>query len=131
MAALCERECAVTALAGAQVCALYGLPCWLCIVLHILTGTLRNVTEGRFYRFGGFTFFSLDVERSVLGSPALVCPHHPGASTIEYAQRHGPSYWYSTEPSLTSTPVTPARKVSDGTSQTEATEETACGLSAL
>lgn len=118
MAGVCDRECAVTALAGAQVCPIYRLPCWLCIVLHIMTGTLRSVTEGRFDRFAGHGFMLLlDGDQKYLWSLWLVCPHHPAAITIDYAQRHGPSYWHYAEPSLTSTPVMPARKVSDGTFQ--------------
>lgn len=88
-----------------------------CIVLHILTGTLRSVTEGRFERFRGVSLLMFDQDRSVLSSPTLVCPHHPAASTIEYEERHGPSYWHYPEASLTTTPVTPARNVSDGTLQ--------------
>lgn len=110
MAGVWERECAVTALAGAQVCPTYRLPCWVCIVLHIMTGVLRNVTEGCFDRFRGVSILLFDEDRSVLSSRGLVCPHHPGASTIEYAQRHGPSYWHCAEPSLTSTPVMPAQE---------------------
>ena len=121
MAAVCERECAVTVLAGAQACPVYRLPCWLCIVLHILTGTLRSVTEDRFDRFRGFVSDLWDHERdrsNVLGLPSLVCPHHPAAMTEQYERRHGKdSYWHHAEASLTTTPVTPAGKVSDGTFQ--------------
>lgn len=135
-----QRECAVTALSGAQVCPRYGMPCWVCCHLHILTGTLRSVTEGRFRRFKDRSIFSWAAvtdghHARWSASPGLVCSHHDGARSAAYRRRMRGAvdrYWYAEGASaLTPTPVTPARKVSDGKSQAEASEEAAGRLPVL
>lgn len=94
-----ERECAVAALAGQQLCPRYGMPCWVCCLLHVLTGTLRSVTEGRFDRFEGHSIFkwvggTADRSTRWVASPGLICPHHRETVNPEYLGRHGQSYWY-------------------------------------
>jgi hypothetical protein len=135
-----ERERVVAALAGAQLCPRYRMPCWICCLLHILTGTLRSVTEGRFERFEGRGIFTWAEDADGhfarwCASRGLICPHHPAASSDDYRQRlttDSDLYWYTdSAPSLTTTPVTPARNVSAGTSQTEATEESTSRLPVL
>jgi hypothetical protein len=110
-------------------------------MLHILTGTLRSVVEGRFDRFEGRGIFTWAEDADghfarSCASRGLICPHHRAAFTDDYQRRmttDADLYWYtdSAPHSLTTTPVMPARNVSDGTSQTEATEETASGLPVL
>lgn len=111
-----EREHVVTALCGRMTCPEYLLPCWVCDVLHVLTGTIRSVTAGRFERFerdGAVTSMSLgsenrrfnwaetdasliEPEQNWTRWPDLIAPccDHP-----EYALERTPGYWNSGEAS--------------------------------
>jgi len=151
-----DRECAFAALLGLRLCPRHRMPCWVCCLLHTLTGTLRSVAEGRFDRFAGFGIFTWAEDTDghfarSCASRGLICPHHHGALTADYRRRLSTDadlYWYAEFPPpsltgngpsrgewqlgpLTTTPVTPARKVSDGESQAEATEESASRMFVL
>lgn len=98
-----ERECAFAALAGRHVCPRYRLPCWVCCTVHILIGTLRSVTEGRFDRFMGHSIFTWADDLNghfarASESRGLICPHHRASFEPEYLRRHGSSYWYYDSP---------------------------------
>ena len=87
-----QRETAAHVIAGGRSCPTYGLPEWVCSVLHLVTGLCRTVTTGRFDRFGGH----FDTAR---GGPSNsddggiyrpwiaefpCCPHHLEAQGLTY-----------------------------------------------
>lgn len=92
-----ERECAVAALAHQQLCPRYHMPCWVCCLMHILTGTLRSVSDGRFDRFDHHRSYTWAHDPTGhfakwLAFPTMICPHHAEATTAEYRQRSD-RYW--------------------------------------
>lgn len=119
-----ERECVVQALHGQNICPTYCVPCWVCGVLHLLTGTLRSVTEGRLDRFDAEASAGRSFSWALADGSAIAriwntwpddtsfCIHHSGYSTLDS------NYWNGPNASLTSAPVTPAKEGEHGTFQT-------------
>lgn len=89
-----ERELIVEALAGRKICPRHHLPCWVCTALHVLTGSVRSVTLGRFDRFQER---KLDIFEPWFAEPWLrsdpYCVHHRWAS--------GDNYWNTPQASTT------------------------------
>lgn len=102
--AVWDRERAFAALAGQKLCPVHRMPCWVCYLLHILTGTLRSVTEGRFDRFEGRGIFTWAEDTDGhfarwTASRGLVCSHHHASCTDadDYQRRMATDrdrYWY-------------------------------------
>lgn len=96
MSVVLERELAVAVLAGQRFCPIFHLPCWICTTLHVLTGVVRSVTEGRFERFRERRFEMFEpwfAEPWLRDDP--ICVHSTGAS--------GDHYWNTAEASMTDT----------------------------
>lgn len=93
-----ERQCAVAALAHQNICPKYHMPCWVCCLLHLLTGLLRSVVSGRFDRFQLSAHNATWPEDRTghlsksCASLDLICPHHPETHSDDYLQRATP-YW--------------------------------------
>lgn len=98
-----QRECVVAAFAD-LLCPVYRMPCWVCVVLHGLTGVVRSVTYGRFSRFCDrrtifFMFDPVQLEPKLaqFGQPTTWrCVHSPG--------RGGDDYWNTRDASATDMP---------------------------
>ena len=98
------RECVVDALRGRRTCPTYSLPCWVCGVLHLLTGTLRSVTDGRFERFTDeritrsrcFNWAEIEGKDAAVWfgwDRNAICSHHAAYN------ESFPTYWNSNEAS--------------------------------
>jgi hypothetical protein len=93
-----ERECAVAVLANQNLCPKYHMPCWVCCLLHLLTGLLRSVVSGRFDRFQLSAHNATWLEdrdghvAKYCASPDLVCPHHAATRSDDYLL-HAYPYW--------------------------------------
>ena len=86
MSAVWDRECAFAALTD-HLCPRYRMPGWICTALHLLTGTLRSVTIGRFDRFSENQVGCFLVDADLSYYPHLdnwTCVHTPGASGDHY-----------------------------------------------